>query len=86
MAIGLASLSCMYSIAWLLVQRKVIMFSKRFASTVLSLAAAVGFWGTSPALAAPISVDIFAYENSSSGGVAVDTGLNLVTVTVSFRP
>ena len=53
------------------------MSAKRFVSPVLALALtfAVGF--SSTAVAAPISVDIFANQNSSSGGVAVDSGLDL---------
>jgi hypothetical protein len=53
------------------------MSSKRFVSIVLALSAAAAFIGHSTAFAAPISVDIFANANSSSGGVAVDTGLDL---------
>lgn len=55
------------------------MSSKRFVSAVVALATAIGFSAVTPAVAAPISVDIFANQNSSSGGVAVDTGLDLAT-------
>lgn len=53
------------------------MSKRRIALSTLALAVAVGFSANSTALAAPISVDILAYDNSSSGGSAVDTGLDL---------
>jgi hypothetical protein len=52
---------------------------RRFVRAVAALATAVGFSAATPAIAAPISVEIFANANSSSGGVAVDTGLDLAT-------
>ena len=53
------------------------MSAKRFVSPVLALALAVAVGFSSTALAAPISVDIFANQNSSSGGIALDSGLDL---------
>lgn len=53
------------------------MTSKRLVKTVLALAAAAAFSTHSIGIAAPISVEIFANQNSSSGGVALDTGLDL---------
>jgi hypothetical protein len=51
---------------------------KRLVSTAFALAVAAGLGTNSVALAAPISVEIAALQNSSSGGVAVDTGIDLV--------
>lgn len=53
------------------------MGSIRFAGAVVAVATAIGFAAAAPAVAAPISVDIFANQNSSTGGVAVDTGLDI---------
>ena len=53
------------------------MSAKRFVSSVLALALAASVGFSSTALAAPISVDIFANQNSSSGGIALDSGLDL---------
>ena len=53
------------------------MYSKRLACVLATLATAFAFGLATPAVAGPISVDIFAGPNSSSGGVAVDTGLDL---------
>ena len=50
----------------------------KFVTCVAALSAAVGFGLAAPATAAPISVDVFANQNSSSGGVALDTGIDLV--------
>jgi hypothetical protein len=54
------------------------MSSMRFSCVVAALVAAVGLGTATSVAAGPISVDIFALDNSSSGGVALDTGLNLV--------
>jgi len=51
------------------------MILKRFLSACLVIS---GFAVGTPALSAPISVDIFAMGNSSSGGANLDTGLDLV--------
>lgn len=50
---------------------------QHFARGILAITAALAF--CSPVIAGPTSVEIFASGNSSSGGSALDTGLNLVT-------
>jgi hypothetical protein len=54
------------------------MFAKRLTKTLAAIVSGLALTAALPAAAAPISVDIFALQNSSSGGVAVDTGLDLV--------
>ncbi len=51
---------------------------ERFLSTAAAIVTALGLTASVPAIAAPIDVDIFAMQNSSTGGVALDTGLDLV--------
>lgn len=53
------------------------MSSKKLATCVGALSAAFVFGLGAPAIAAPISVDVFANQNSSTGGVALDTGIDL---------
>lgn len=53
------------------------MSSNRLLGALVAAATAIGFAAAMPAGAAPISVDIFANQNSSSGGVALDTGLDV---------
>ena len=51
---------------------------ERLVTTAAAIVAALGLAASVPAIAAPIDVDVFAMQNSSSGGVALDTGLDLV--------
>jgi hypothetical protein len=51
---------------------------ERFLSTAAAIVTALGLAASVPAIAAPIDVDVFAMQNSSTGGVALDTGLDLV--------
>lgn len=50
------------------------MIARTFGAVALTLAT-----GFNIAAAAPISVDVFANQNSSSGGVALDTGIDLAS-------
>ena len=55
------------------------MLLRRAFNAAFFIAGVVGFTSWMPASAAPISVEIFANENSSSGaGIDLDTGLDLV--------
>jgi hypothetical protein len=53
------------------------MKSKPFVTSIISLSVVVASLFAAPAMAAPVIVDVFANQNSSSGGVALDTGLDL---------
>jgi hypothetical protein len=54
------------------------MIVKRFFSAVVAIAGLAGLTFGMPANAVPISVEIFANQNSSTGGINLDTGLDLM--------
>jgi hypothetical protein len=54
------------------------MVLKGIFSAVLAIGSVAGLTCATPALALPITVEVFASQNSSTGGVNLDTGLDLM--------